>query len=69
MQPGWIRRHEITDHCGVSESTVDRWLRAGLPHKKPSRRMVLVKREDLDKWIASLDQCGAECGAGSTQIS
>lgn len=43
-------KKEIAQFLKVSESTVDRWRKEGLPCIKVQRK-VLFKKEEVEKWL------------------
>ena len=55
-EPMLLSRGDIAARCGVSESTVDRWVKAeGLPHIREGRR-VLFRPEAVDRWLAAREE-------------
>ena len=46
-----VKKPRIIKLLGVSERTVDNYLADGLPHIKPSARMVLFDEGDVMKWF------------------
>jgi hypothetical protein len=46
----WVGKREIARRFGVSARTVDNWLTRGMPHFKPSARMVRFSIADCDEW-------------------
>ena len=52
----WVDINGVMDHFGVSESTIIRWERIGMPFNKVGK----VKRYDLsacDKWFTDRSGC------------
>jgi len=49
-ESGWVAKKQITKRFGVSARTVDNWLTRGMPHFKPSARMVRFWIPDCDEW-------------------
>jgi hypothetical protein len=47
----WCRYPQVAEHFGVSERTVLRWKRRGCPHRKVSRRLVLFRITELERWL------------------
>jgi len=46
----WLRVEAAADHAGVSQSTIRRWVRVGLPQYKIGGTLLLDSAE-LDDWI------------------
>ena len=49
---GYIRLNNLARDIGVCERTVRDWIKQGLTCYRPSRRLTLIKRTDLDKFMA-----------------
>jgi excisionase family DNA binding protein len=54
---------EISDLVSVSESTIRRFIKDGLPVAKLSPRVVRVRASDLEEWLASRVQVTNEVKA------
>jgi len=48
---GYIRLNNLAKDIGVCERTIRDWIKQGLPCYRLSRRLVLIKRTDLDKFM------------------
>ena len=46
----WVGKHEIARRFDVCARTVENWLTRGMPHFKPSARMVRFWIPDCDDW-------------------
>lgn len=49
---GYVRINKIARDIGVCERTVRDWIKQGLTCYRPSRRLVLIKRTDLDEFLS-----------------
>jgi len=49
---GYIRLNKLSQDIGVCERTIRGWIRQGLTCYRPSRRLVLIKRTDLDVFLS-----------------
>ncbi len=49
---GYVRLNKIAKDIGVCERTVRDWIKQGLICYRPSRRLVLIKRADLDDFLS-----------------
>ena len=49
---GYIRLKKQANDIGVCESTIRDWIKQGLTCYRPSRRLVLIKRTDLDEFLS-----------------
>lgn len=49
---GYIRLNKIAEDIGVCERTIRGWIKQGLTCYRPSRRLVLIKKKDLDAFLA-----------------
>jgi len=49
---GYMRLGNLAADIGVCERTVRDWIKQGLTCYRPSRRLVLIKRQDLDEFMA-----------------
>ena len=47
---GWVGKAAIARHFGVSVRTIESWLVNGLPHARPSSRMVRFRISDCEEW-------------------
>lgn len=47
---GWVGKAVISRRFGVSVRTIESWMRHGLPHSRPSPRMVRFSPEQCDDW-------------------
>jgi len=47
-----MRISKVAKDIGVCERTVRDWIRKGLVCYRPSRRLVLIKKSDLDEFMA-----------------
>jgi len=51
--PGFFRRRQAANYIGVSLATLDAWIKKKLvPTIRPSKRVVLLKRSDLEQALA-----------------
>ena len=51
-QAVWLKPREAAKYARVSERILREWLHTGeIPFYKPSTRVTLIKRNDLDEWI------------------
>ena len=48
---GYMRITSIAKDIGVHERTVRDWIKKGLICYRPSKRLVLIKRDDLNKFM------------------
>ena len=48
---GYMRITSVAKDIGVHERTVRDWIKKGLICYRPSQRLVLIKRSDLDKFM------------------
>ena len=49
----WISKREAAEHFSVTQRTIDRWRRLGLPAHKPyGTGLVYFRRSELDAWMA-----------------
>ena len=46
----WVGKREIAWRFDVCARTIDHWLSRGMPHFKPSARMVRFSIPDCDEW-------------------
>ena len=46
----WVGKREIARRFDVCARTIDHWLSRGMPHFKPSARMVRFSITDCDEW-------------------
>lgn len=46
----FLTKSEIAKLLKVSESTIDRWRKEGMPSVKVKRK-VLFKQDDVEKWL------------------
>ena len=53
VEKEFLTPREVSRIFGIAEQTLAnlRWLRLGPPYFKPSRRKVLYRRSDVEKWI------------------
>ncbi len=50
----YLSLQDIAEELGISDRTVRRWVASGkLPAIRPSERVIRVKAEDLDAFIAA----------------
>lgn len=49
----WISTAELAEHCGVSERTVLRWVRDGMPHERWGRKLLRYKVVEVETWLRS----------------
>lgn len=51
-QPAMKTKREVAAHFRVSERTIERWMRAGLPHQKPFENgAVRFRLRDCEDWF------------------
>ena len=51
-QAVWLKPREAARYARVNERTLREWLQSGyIPYFKPSSRITLIRRKDLDQWI------------------
>ena len=48
----YIRLNALAAQIGVCERTIRDWIKQGLTCYRPSRRLVLIKRTDLDEFLS-----------------
>ena len=48
---GYIRIKELAEDIGVHRKTIQGWIKKGLPCYRPSHRLVLIKKSDLDEFL------------------
>lgn len=46
----WVGKKEIARRFDVCARTIDNWITRGMPHFKPSNRMVRFSISDCDDW-------------------
>ena len=46
----WVGKAAISRQFGVSVRTIESWMRQGLPHSRPSPRMVRFWPKECDEW-------------------
>jgi hypothetical protein len=46
----WVGKREIARRFDVCARTIDHWIARGMPHFKPSVRMVRFSISDCDEW-------------------
>lgn len=51
----WERKPQIAARFGVSERTVERWVKRGFPCKHVGARLVLFPVEECSAWVADHD--------------
>ena len=49
---GYIRLNNLSKDIGVCERTIRDWIKQGLVCYRLSRRLVLIKRTDLDEFLS-----------------
>jgi len=48
----YIRLNNLAEEIGVCQRTIRGWIKRGLTCYRPSRRLVLIKRRDLDEFLS-----------------
>lgn len=48
---GYLTKKDVAELLQLQSRTVDRYMRAGLPHLKLGSRRVRFKREDVIDWV------------------
>lgn len=56
MTQRYMTRLEVAAYTGLSLSTINRWLRAGLPRIKTPSGGILIDRERLDAFLAAREE-------------
>ena len=60
MKPnaGWLKGvKQVAQYTGVSPRTISRWIAEGrLPHRKLSGRLILFRRQDVDRAIERMSE-------------
>jgi len=51
VRAGYLTRCELARHLGVSEKTVARWDRAGMPSERWGRRLVRYRLDRVEVWL------------------
>jgi hypothetical protein len=49
-EEAWVGKAVIARQFGVSVRTIESWMRNGLPHSRPSPRMVRFSLKQCDEW-------------------
>jgi hypothetical protein len=49
-EEAWVGKAAISRQFGVSVRTIESWMRHGLPHSRPSPRMVRFSPKQCDEW-------------------
>ena len=49
-EEAWVGKAVISRQFGVSVRTIESWMRQGLPHSRPSPRMVRFWPKQCDEW-------------------
>lgn len=47
----WVGKADISRRFGVSVRTIENWMRQGMPHSRPSPRMVRFWPKQCDDWF------------------
>lgn len=53
----WTRKRELAQHLGVSQRTIERWMKKGLPHRKFG--CVLFQIPLCEAWLEEQDRARA----------
>jgi len=48
----YIRLKDLAEEIGICQRTIRDWIKRGLICYRPSRRLVLIKRTDLDEFLS-----------------
>jgi len=48
----YIRLNNLAEEIGICRRTIRDWIKRGLTCYRPSRRLVLIKRTDLDEFLS-----------------
>jgi predicted site-specific integrase-resolvase len=56
MQMAWMRPQTLAEQCDVALSTVQQWMKQGLPHSRISKRIILIKDSDFDYWLRRMQR-------------
>lgn len=55
MQDEYLTKSEISKLLKVSEPTIDRWRKGGMPSIK-TKRKILFRKADVDNWLDKKSQ-------------
>ncbi len=48
----WVTKRELAEHLGVSEKTIERWARAGMPRLAPAgKHTVRFRISACEQWL------------------
>lgn len=53
----WTRKRELAEHLAVSERTLERWMKKGMPHRKVG--CVLFQIPLCEAWLEEQERAGA----------
>lgn len=49
---GYLTRAELAGHLGVSEKTIARWEKLGMPSEVWGRRLIRYKLDRVENWLS-----------------
>jgi excisionase family DNA binding protein len=52
QRDGYLTRSELAEHLHVSEKTIARWERAGLPAERWGRRLLRYRLDRVEAWLS-----------------
>lgn len=47
----FLKKKEVAEHYGISVSTVNNYMKRGMPHYKIGSKLVRFNSEDVEKWL------------------